>query len=113
MDMIMGGGSGECGLNLEISFAVVGFCAETLVPQLNVEGDRQTDTHTLWLMRELTVWGSLWTRAMKDAVKPSFDSHDGEFWMCEKDFLKLGGQSAVNKASQARTTSVTKGSMEL
>ena len=50
---------------------------------------------------------------MKDAVKPSFDSHDGEFWMCEKDFLKLGGQNAVNKTNHARTTSVIKGSMEL
>lgn len=47
MEMIMGGGFGECAPRLEISFAVVGFCAETLVPQLNVEGDRQTDTHTL------------------------------------------------------------------
>ncbi len=50
---------------------------------------------------------------MKDAVKPSFDSHDGEFWMCEKDFLKLGGQNAVNKTNHARTTSVIKGSMGL
>ena len=36
--------------------------------------------------------GSLWTQAMKDAVtpKPSFDANDGEFWMCYRDFLKLG-----------------------
>eukprot|EP00435_Cladocopium_sp_Y103_P021928 s2105_g5.t1 len=32
---------------------------------------------------------SLWTQAMKDAVKPkpSFDANDGEFWMCYQDFL--------------------------
>ena len=40
----------RCGLKLEISFAVVGFGAETFVPQLNLEGERrQTDRQTLTL----------------------------------------------------------------
>ena len=31
-----------------------------------------------------------WTEQMKKAFKPSLDGDDGEFWMCEKDFLLLG-----------------------
>eukprot|EP00434_Breviolum_minutum_P045981 symbB.v1.2.041353.t1/scaffold8091.1/size7726/1 len=91
--------------------------AYTLLSAHEVHGVRLLRLRNPWGDHEWTGdWSdksSLWTRAMKDAVKPSFDSHDGEFWMCEKDFLShFSGVGVVffsDSWSTQRTTLSTDG----
>lgn len=45
---------------------------------------------------------------MKDAVKPkpSFDANDGEFWMCYRDFLKLGSSKMLKAWKVTQVTQI-------
>ncbi|CAJ1423215.1 unnamed protein product [Effrenium voratum] len=66
--------------------------AYTLLSVQEACGQRLLQLRNVWGDHEWTGdWSDkspLWTPKMRQAFKPSFNEHDGEFWMCEEDFQK-------------------------
>ncbi|CAK9056454.1 unnamed protein product [Durusdinium trenchii] len=85
--------------------------AYTLLSAHEAKGVRLLKLRNPWGDHEWTGdWSdksSLWTQPMKDAFHPSFDANDGEFWMCERDFLSHFSSVGVCFISDSWATSRT------